>query len=101
MDNYEDLANEYNQHVDMLKTNSSFLKQTGLSLVKSAECMDEMVKMYTNPFSFVMPGGIDRLKELEKKANSYIIVAGSNISQLSKIIDDIANKNKDENNDGV
>lgn len=101
MDNYEDLANEYNQHVDMLKTNSSFLKQTGLSLIKSSECMDEMVKMYSNPFSFVIPGGTERLKELEKKANSYIIVAGSNISQLSKMIDDAANKNKDKNNNDI
>lgn len=54
--NNEELAKEYMRHIDIIKTNASILRQTATYLSKSADGLDQIADLYSNPMLMSLPG---------------------------------------------
>ena len=96
MDNFSE--EELEDFVEITKVQSSIIRQSGKSLIIVSDCLDEMIKIYTDPLSIFIPDADYRCKieELQNKMNAAIAIASSNMNIIQELLDE-QNKNGEEN----
>lgn len=74
--------------IDILKKNSSMVKQASVYLYKYGDTLDEIVRLSQDILFLSLPNSSQVIDDLMKKANAYLCLATNNLNILTGLIDD-------------
>ena len=88
--------NDFESGMDILKKNSSMVKQASVYLYKYGDTLDEIVRLSQDILFLSLPNSSQVIDDLMKKANAYLCLATNNLNILTGLIDDY-----NDNNDNI
>lgn len=87
--------NDFESGMDILKKNSSMVKQASVYLYKYADTLDEIVRLSQDMLFLSLPNSSQVIDDLMKKANAYLCLATNNLNILTGLIDDYTDNIED------